>query len=573
MSLYSASYEDFVDEVLKNGCNSIVKKMMKSSEEKLFPEAIKKCEERIWEKTLPEFFKHLIDLKYKHSVTPTHIFLEYLMPMLDYRRCDAIVIAKSEDEKDICIIYEMKSKVNIDEIEENISQVNGYYDTLNKMMINKTNEIKKFLFYVDNKITDESEVPEEIKGIFSNINESSNFSFSEIEEGIDIKKELEERNFTSKVIGDSDNIILNKNQNKIFSEIIFAANDPSKTKTIFLINGNPGTGKTVLAMSFYKYFKKKNEENKENENNKTIKFLTSSIYMQKVIKKLFDENIFLEYKEDNTQEGIIIFDEVHGSDESTIKKILDSSKQKLVILFIDEKQITKIDSLKSINSLKTINENIFNNIKLKHFELESQFRCSNSNYYIDQIDNFLYDSSKIIKEDDKGHVLGITNEIKDLLIFVNKVSSKNIRIISNYTHASSYKIGDFTFTYHRINPGNGNRNDLIDAYNYNLSNTLYYGHEKIVGMPLTVQGFEYEYTAIIWDEDLYYDKKNQKWAFNKDFIIEENLKIHENEDEILEILKNRYRVLLTRARKGCYIYFEHKETREYFEEIFNIKAQ
>lgn len=26
-------------------------------------------------------------------------------------------------------------------------------------------------------------------------------------------------------------------------------------------------------------------------------------------------------------------------------------------------------------------------------------------------------------------------------------------------------------------------------------------------MPLTVQGFEYEYTAIIWDEDLYYDKK------------------------------------------------------------------
>ena len=92
-------------------------------------------------------------------------------------------------------------------------------------------------------------------------------------------------------------------------------------------------------------------------------------------------------------------------------------------------------------------------------------------------------------------------------------------------------------------------------------------------MPLTVQGFEYEYTAIIWDEDLYYDKKNQKWAFNKDFIIEENLKIHENEDEIIEILKNRYRVLLTRARKGCYIYFEHKETREYFEEVFNIKAQ
>ena len=189
MSLYSAGYEEFVDEVLQNGCNGIVEKMRKSSKEKLFPKAVKKCEERIWKKTLPEFFKHLIDLKDKHSVTPTHIFLEYLMPMLDYRRCDAIIIAKSKEGKDICILYEMKSKVNISKIKKNISQVNGYYDTLNKMMINKTNEIKKFLFYVDNKITDKSEVLKEIKSddsIFSNINESSDFSFLEIEEGIDI---------------------------------------------------------------------------------------------------------------------------------------------------------------------------------------------------------------------------------------------------------------------------------------------------------------------------------------------------------------------------------------------------
>ena len=37
MSLYSAGYEEFVDEVLQNGCNGIVEKMRKSSKEKLFP--------------------------------------------------------------------------------------------------------------------------------------------------------------------------------------------------------------------------------------------------------------------------------------------------------------------------------------------------------------------------------------------------------------------------------------------------------------------------------------------------------------------------------------------------------
>ncbi len=106
MSLYSAGYEEFVDEVLQNGCNGIVEKMRKSSKEKLFPKAVKKCEERIWKKTLPEFFKHLIDLKDKHSVTPTHIFLEYLMPMLDYRRCDAIIILKVKRAK--IFVYYMK---------------------------------------------------------------------------------------------------------------------------------------------------------------------------------------------------------------------------------------------------------------------------------------------------------------------------------------------------------------------------------------------------------------------------------------------------------------------------------
>ena len=83
--------------------------------------------------------------------------------------------------------------------------------------------------------------------------------------------------------------------------------------------------------------------------------------MQHVIKNLFNQDVFLEYQEDNIEDKIIIFDEVHGSKGSTIKNILESSKAKVVILFMDKKQITKIDSL------MTINENIFNNIKPRFY--------------------------------------------------------------------------------------------------------------------------------------------------------------------------------------------------------------
>ena len=34
-------------------------------------------------------------------------------------------------------------------------------------------------------------------------------------------------------------------------------------------------------------------------------------------------------------------------------------------------------------------------------------------------------------------------------------------------------------------------------------------------------------------------------------------------DKLLDLLKNTYRVLLTRSLKGCHIFFEDKETADY----------
>lgn len=48
-------------------------------------------------------------------------------------------------------------------------------------------------------------------------------------------------------------------------------------------------------------------------------------------------------------------------------------------------------------------------------------------------------------------------------------------------------------------------------------------------------------------------------------------------DKLLDLLKNTYRVLLTRGLKGCYIFFEDKEAADYvrsrMEELTNQCAQ
>ena len=83
-----------------------------------------------------------------------------------------------------------------------------------------------------------------------------------------------------------------------------------------------------------------------------------------------------------------------------------------------------------------------------------------------------------------------------------------------------------------------------------------------------------DYIGIVWQKDLYFDCEDKKWKFRKDFIIEENLIELSNsnqENELLEILKNRYKELLIRAKKECYIYFHDSGTKRFFRETFEIE--
>ena len=38
----------------------------------------------------------------------------------------------------------------------------------------------------------------------------------------------------------------------------------------------------------------------------------------------------------------------------------------------------------------------------------------------------------------------------------------------------------------------------------------------------------------------------------------------ESPEDFLKLVKNTYRVLLTRGLRGCYIYFEDEQTRDFF---------
>ena len=85
------------------------------------------------------------------------------------------------------------------------------------------------------------------------------------------------------------------------------------------------------------------------------------------------------------------------------------------------------------------------------------------------------------------------------------------------------------------------------------------------------QGFEAEYVGVIWGRDLIW---RDKWTVNPDPITD-NIGnknslaklAKKNENKALELLKNRYLILLTRGTKGTYVFFEDNGTREYIKSL------
>jgi DUF2075 family protein len=83
-----------------------------------------------------------------------------------------------------------------------------------------------------------------------------------------------------------------------------------------------------------------------------------------------------------------------------------------------------------------------------------------------------------------------------------------------------------------------------------------------VGCVYTAQGFEFDYAGVIVGRDLVYRFATQDWQAQSEFC--HDSVVRRSKDKLAELLKNTYRVLLTRGLKGCYVFFEDKETRDYF---------
>ena len=87
------------------------------------------------------------------------------------------------------------------------------------------------------------------------------------------------------------------------------------------------------------------------------------------------------------------------------------------------------------------------------------------------------------------------------------------------------------------------------------------GGMEQVGCIYTAQGFEFDYVGVIFGTDLTYDLDAGHWEGHKDVSCDTVVK--RSKDQFMDLVKNTYRVLLTRGMKGCYVHFVDKDTERF----------
>jgi len=364
-------------------------------------------------------------------------------------------------------------------------------------------------------------------------------------------------------------------------------------KRVYIIDGGPGTGKSVLAINLLVQFISEGSISKYVTKNSAPRTVYHSHLIGKGKKDVDIKHLFAGSGEfastsSNTY-GALISDESHrlnmksgmfkNKGENQIKEIINAAE--LSIFFIDENQRIHISDIGRVEEIERWARHF--NADIKYASLTSQFRCNGSDAYLNWLDNALqiHQSEQISLDID--YDFRIINSPDELFRLINEKNNEKISGTEQLRNKSRLLAG---YCWDWISKGQNdpNVNDInIGDFHmsWNLKNNIWAIDAKSidqVGCIHTSQGLEFDYVGVIIGPDMVYrdgtiitDFKNRAKTDKSLHGIKKLYKSDPERAENLaeEIIKNTYRTLMTRGQKGCYVYCCDQNLSEYFKRLLN----
>jgi DUF2075 family protein len=366
-----------------------------------------------------------------------------------------------------------------------------------------------------------------------------------------------------------------------------AKESTEKNKNILIVEGGPGTGKSVVAINLLTELTKRGDVTqyvtKNSAPREVYQVKLTGKFTKTRIANLFSSSGSFYNIEQNTFDSLII-DEAHRLNarsglfnhlgDNQVKELINAAK--LSIFFIDEDQRVTIKDIGKKSEIVKWADLL--GVKIHNLELASQFRCNGSDGYLAWLDNALQ-----IKEtanetlDDIEYdfqVIDSPELIHKKIIEKNKINNK-ARMLAGYCwkwiskkepNLKDIVIGDYAATW--------NLNKHGQAW------IIHPDSVNEIGCVHTCQGLELDYVGVIIGPDMIVrDGKiitdGAKRASSDKSILGYNKMFKENPEKARKmadmIIKNTYRTLMTRGMKGCYVYCTDPETQEYLKT--NLKSK
>jgi len=405
-------------------------------------------------------------------------------------------------------------------------------------------------------------------------------------ENAEIKPSKSLQDSLTSMLEGNEEFVMIDDQKVVFEDIKALAQKSKEDgqKRVYIVNGGPGTGKSVVAVNLLVELTNKEQFCQYvSKNSAPRNVYTAQLTGTK--KKTNINNLFKgsgSYVDvpSNTIDSLIV-DEAHrlnkksgfysNKGENQIKEIINAAK--FSVFFIDERQRIHIKDIGSIERIKKWAKKA--GAEIYEDELTSQFRCNGSEGYIAWVDNVLD-----IRETANYNLDGIDYDFR---VFDNPNELRDKIVELNQKERSARLLAGYCWEWPKEEKSNPEYKDIqIDDFemSWNLNNTDTYAIDEDsvnqVGCIHTSQGLEFDYVGVIIGKDIRYENGkiitdyNERATYDSSIRgIKKMAKSDQGKANKIaeEIIKNTYRTLMTRGMKGCYIYCVDDNLREYFKQM------
>ena len=651
--LYKESQDQFIKDVERN---QVYQKMLHCAEQA----GIRSCESEIaaWTNNAPQISTLLNEAGVKDS----YITFEFLVPF-SRKRIDCMIYGKGEDDSPNVIHIELKQwtnkSVNLAESEGNFTtddvvfHVEAFTGHANRVVAHPSQQVKGYQGYLSNFIEVVSTHEVNLTGFaycynyLKNDDKKPAYLYDEKYSRLLQEYPTYARDQRDELVDKMQQLLKKGEGLEVFNKLINSPVRPSKKllsevstmieegdtsafhlledqivarniildkirpmvsttssanpnqKYVIIVNGGPGTGKTVIALHLLAELAKLSK----NGNGLNVHYATKSKPLLEGVRtkvrpasRMLFSNVtsFVPASADENSVDVLLIDEAHRIEVSANNQYTPAARRtnlpqidtiiraaKVAVFFIDDRQAIRGKEIGSPSLIKEAAARY--GAAVEECELTSQFRCNGSDNYLNWLEQVLYNepiTSSFNKEDFDLQIFDSPQEMYDKLVEQNNVPNQTARLMAGFCWPWSktvdengdlvkdVKIGNFAMPWET-------HDDVVQARKLPKGYVKWFEWAykpegiKQVGCIYTAQGFEFDYAGVIIGEDLKYDSETHKIVTDKSRTMDPVLRMTRQEATMTfdDYVRNIYRVLMSRGMKGCYLYIVDEKLRNYFKQL------